>query len=228
MKRTFVHRVVSFSIKRPYVTILVTVALSIFLGLYALRVKIDADVLNMLPEHHQVIELAERYGRSSDSGQLLIAVESEDLYALEKLQAFEAAIERIKTVRPVLGSITPFNFVTFEWEGRRLVPLTMAPEGRAPRTQEELELFRERLTSDPLARNLVLSSDGTTLCAIFPVERRKDYSAALGTVDEVVSELERHYNVHVAGAPVFLQTTKNALLEDVPKFLILCAAVILA
>jgi hydrophobe/amphiphile efflux-3 (HAE3) family protein len=227
MKHTVVHRVVGFSIRRPYVVILLTVALSAFLGYHALKVQIDADVVNMLPNNYEVMKLTERFGRSDDSGQLLIAVQSDDLYSLEKLQAFEAGIERIRSSGAALGSVTPFNFVTFEAQGRRLMPVTMAPEGRAPRTAGELEIFRRRLTSDPLARNLVLSGDGTTMCAIFPVELRKDYSALLSLADQVALELGRHFDVHVAGAPVILQTTKNALLEDVPKFLILAAAVIL-
>ena len=227
MKNTIVHRVVGFSIRRPIVVILLTAGVSVFLGWQALRVDLDADVLTMLPSTHEIMELTERYGRSSDSGQLLLAVESEDLYSLEKLQAFEAAIDQARAGTAVLGAITPFNLVTFEREGARLVPVTMAPDGRAPRSEEELELFRRRLTSDPLARNLVLSGDGTTLCAIFPVELRQDYSAFLGQVAGVVSELEQHFEVHVAGSPVVLQTTKDALLGDVPKFLIFSAAVIL-
>jgi len=227
MKKTFVHHVVGFAIKHPVFVILLTAALSVFLGFYALRMEIDADVLNMLPETHEVIALTERYGRSSDSGQLLLAVEGEDLYSLEKLQGFESAIERLKADPAVLGAITPYNFVTFEREGRRLLPVTMAVEGRAPRTQAELEVFRERLTSDPLARNLVLSGDGTTLCAIFPVEMLEDYSQLLQLADEVTADLSRHYHVRLTGAPVLLQTTKEALLGDVPKFLILGAAVIL-
>jgi hydrophobe/amphiphile efflux-3 (HAE3) family protein len=228
MKNSFVHRVVGFSIKRPFVVIFLTVALSVVLGYFAMHVQLDADVMNMLPSNYEVMKLTERFGRSDDSGQLLIAVESADLYSLEKLQAFEAGIERVRGASVVLGSITPFNLVTFEREGRRLMPVTMAPEGRAPRTQEELELFHRRLTGDPLARNLVLSGDGTTLCAVFPVELRQDYSSLLALADEVATELGGYFDVHVAGAPVILQTTKNALLEDVPKFLILGAAVILA
>lgn len=88
MKESFVHRLVGFSIRYSWIVILVAALLTVFLGYFALQIRIDADVFNMLPRHYKVLELAEKYGSSKDTAQLLIAVESEDLFDLEKLQTF--------------------------------------------------------------------------------------------------------------------------------------------
>jgi len=228
MKEPFVHRLVRFSVTRSWIVILVTALLTALLGYHAFDIRIDADIFNMIPRNAKVLADMNRYSTDRDTGQILIAVEGERLFDPAALRIFHAAIHELEEEETVIGSINPFNFLTFELEGGRLQPVPTAPGGRAPQTPEEVREFRRRLTSDPLARNMVLSSDGSALCAIFPVETQEDYTALLDRVDRLRSELERVYTVYVTGAPIIMHKTKMALLGDIPKFLVLSVVVILA
>ena len=228
MKEPLVQRLVDFSVRRSWIVILITAILSLFLGYHALHIQVDADIFNMIPRKTKVIEDIDRYSTNRDTGQILIAVEGRDLFDLQALQAFDSVIRELESDETVLGSINPFNFLTFKREGRRLHPVTAAPGGRAPGNEAELQEFKSLLLSDPLARNLVLSGDQSALCAIFPVEYQEDYSRLLDMVETSRSTLERHYTVYITGAPVILHTTRTALLGDVPKFLVFSVIVILA
>jgi len=228
MKTPLVHRLVSFSVRRSWIVILIAGLLSVFLGFHALHIQVDADIFNMIPRNTKVIADIDRYSKNHDTGRILISVQRRDLFDLRALQAFDAVIRELEADESVLGSINPFDFLTFKREGRRLHPVTAAPGGRAPRTEAELQEFKDLLLSDPLARNMVLSNDGRALCAIFPVELQEDYSGVLDTVEALRTTLEQHYTVHITGAPIFLHKTKTALLADVPKFLVFSVIVILA
>jgi hydrophobe/amphiphile efflux-3 (HAE3) family protein len=228
MKQSFVLRLVGFSVRHSWIVILLTVLLSVFLGYHALHIQVDADIFNMIPRKTKVIEDIERYSTNRDTGQILIAVEGPELFEIEALQLFDAVIRRLESDETVLGSINPFNFITFKREGGRLLPATAAPGGRAPRNETELQEFTDLLLSDPLARNMVLSDDGNALCAMFPVEFQEDYSGIIEKVESLRSLLEQHYTVFITGAPVLLHKTKTALLADVPKFLVFSVLVILA
>ena len=228
MKESFVLRLVSFSVRHSWIVVLIALLLSVFLGYHALHIQVDADIFNMIPRKAKVIEDIERYSTNRDTGQILIAVEGPALFELQALQVFDAVIRQLEADDTVLGSINPFNFLTFKQEGRRLHPVTAAPGGRAPRNEAELQEFKDLLLSDPLARNMVLSKDGNALCAIFPVEFQKDYSSIMEEVQALRSTLEQYYTVYITGAPVFLHKTKTALLADVPKFLVFSVFVILA
>jgi hydrophobe/amphiphile efflux-3 (HAE3) family protein len=228
MKEPLVHRLVSFSIGHSWIVILITLLVSVFLGYHALHIRVDADLFNMIPRKTKVMEDIYRYSTNRDTGQILVAVEGQQLFDLQALQVFDALIRELEAEPTVLGSINPFNFLTFKREGRRLLPVTAAPGGRAPRNEAELQEFKRLLLSDPLARNMVLSGDKNALCAIFPVEFQEDYSAVLEKVEALRFTLEQYYTVYITGAPVVLHKTKTALLADVPKFLIFSVIVILA
>ena len=219
MVNQFVQRVVGFCIRYRVAVIIVTAAITGVMAWAVLDLEVDSDVTNLLPARLKVMELTEKYGRSKDSGELLVAVQADDLFSLEKLGALERAIRRIRSHPQVTGAIHPFNMIVFESEEGKLRMAPAGPGGWAPRTPAELERFRGRLTENGLARNLLLSRDGRQLCVVFPVKLAKEYRSLLAAVDEAIRPLKAYYQVYLTGAPIIMQTTRDALIQDVPKFL---------
>ena len=223
----FVQRVVGFCIRNRVAVLLVTAVITGLMVWAVLGLEIDSDVTNLLPRNLKIMELTEKYGRSKDSGELLLAVEADDPFGLEKLSALEKAIRLIQSRPEVTGAIHPFNMIVFESEDGRLRMAPAGPDGWAPRSLAELERFRRRLADNPLARNLLLSRDGRQLGVVFPVKLAEQYGSLIAAVDEAVRPLKAFYQVYLTGAPIIMQTTRDALLHDVPKFLALSFLVIL-
>ena len=227
MIQQFVQRVVGFCIRNRVAVMLVTAAITAIMAWAVRGLQVDSDVTNLLPRNVKTLELTKRYGRSQDSGELLLAVEAEDPFTIEGLRLLEQAVRRIQDHPQVTGAIHPFNMVVFESQDGKLRLVPAGPGGGAPRTPAELALFRDRLAGNPLARNLILSRDGRALGAVFPVKLAPEYSSLLAAVQEAVRPLKARYQVYLTGAPIIMQTTRDALLSDVPKFLGLSFLVIL-
>jgi len=87
MVNQFVQRVVGFCIRYRVAVIIVTAAITGVMAWAVLDLEVDSDVTNLLPARLKVMELTEKYGRSKDSGELLVAVQADDLFSLEKLGA---------------------------------------------------------------------------------------------------------------------------------------------
>ncbi len=223
----FVQRVVGFCIRNRIAVILATAAVTGLMVWAVLGLQIDSDVVNLLPRNLKIMQLTEKYGRSKDSGELLVAMEADDPFSLDGLAALEQAIRDIQRRPEVTGAIHPFNMIVFENEGGRLRIAPAGPGGWAPRTPGELERFRRRLGDNPLARNLLISRDGRQLCAVFPVKLAERYDGLIAAVQEAVRPLKPYYRVYLTGFPIIMQTTRDALLSDVPKFLALSFLVIL-
>ncbi len=227
MLNRFVQRVVGTCIRHRVAVLLFTAALTAFMSWAVRGLKIDAELTHLLPRKTEIMELTERYGRSRDSGELLLAVEAEDPLTLEGLAALEQAIRRIQGRPEVTGAIHPFNLIAFENDGGKLRLVPTGPGGWAPRSAGELESFRQRLAGNPLARNLILSRNGRQLGVVFPVRQAEEYGGLIAAVQEAVRPLQSFYRVYLTGAPIIGQTTRDALVREVPKFLALSFLVIL-
>lgn len=227
MINDFVRRGVDFCIRRRIVVFVLAALVTGLMTWAALRIQIDADVTNLLPRNLKEMELTEKFGRSKDSGELLVALKAEEICTLQKLAALEQAIRRISEHPQVTGAIHPFNMVGFQSDGGRLRVTPMGPGGWAPRTEAELLEFKRRLRGNGLARNLILSADGSQVCAVFPIDLAQDYTGLISLVEDSVRPLKAHYEVFVTGTPIIMQTTKDALIKDVPKFLSMSFLVIL-
>ena len=203
-------------------------AVTVVLAFFATRLEVDADLVNMIPESSEVKHLTEKYGQANttDSHALLIFM-APDLFTASRLALVADACTRIETVEHVKSSITPFNFLTFENRGGRLVIGTTAPGGRTPATDEEARALRERLLADPQARNLVISRDGDALCAIFSVESIKNRTPILEDIEAIIAPLGGTVDARVVGGMPVNRAMMRQLYADLPVFLGLALVLIL-
>ena len=219
MRNPFVLRVATAAQEHAPVVFVVTAIITVVFGLFATRIRIAPDINAILPKQSKAMQFASDTGQSFSSEYLVIAVQSPELYTVEKLAAFADAIAELEKLPQVRGSTSPFNFVTFRAEGRRVLPTQLGPGGRAPSTAEDLAAFRERITTDPLARNLVLSRDGSTLACVLAVEVIQDYGPLLAGVDRIVARLKPYYTVYIAGSPPLIDASQKYLKRDIPRLL---------
>jgi predicted RND superfamily exporter protein len=232
MDNSWIYRLVSLSQRRAKAVILITALLTLFLGFFALRIQIDPEIEDLVPERAEVSALLEKYGGLEDELEyLFVSVESDDLLgpkALGRLARFQDACTQIEALPGVRSSITPFDLVTFAKEGKKLALIPMAPHGRAPQSEEELDIFRRRLLEDPHARNLVIAADRSALGALFVIERRPDYTEFLGALNAIVAALEPDFSTHISSQLLFSHVAKRYLLRDVPRFVVLAVCLVLA
>ncbi|MCX7028545.1 MAG: efflux RND transporter permease subunit [Spirochaetes bacterium] len=223
-----VYRLVDFTQRHAWLVIAAVAAISVVLGFLALRLEVDADLVNIIPENSAVKRLTEKYGKTNtqDSHALLMFM-APDLFTAAKLSLVADACSRIEAVEHVKSGITPFMFLTFENRDGRLAIGTMAPGGRPPATDEEAQALRGRLLADPQARNLVISSDGDALCAIFPVEPVKNRRPILEDLEAIIAPLRSEMDVRIVGSLPLSRSIMDHLYTDLPVFLGLALVVIL-
>jgi predicted RND superfamily exporter protein len=228
MVNSWIYRLVRLAQRRAGAVIVITAALTLFFGAFALRLRIDPEIEDLIPAQAEVSALLEKYGGLEDELEyVFVSVESGELFVLDKLARFERACARIRALPGVRSAVTPFDLVTFEKEGKKLALVPMAPHARAPVSREELELFRGRLLADPQARNLVIAADGSALGALFLIERRDDYSDFLASLEGIVAGLEPDFTTHISSQLLFSHVAGRYLLRDVPRFVLLAVCLVL-
>jgi hydrophobe/amphiphile efflux-3 (HAE3) family protein len=231
MQTSIIHRVLTFSTRRPWLVIGLTLAATAVFAFFATRVRVDADYGNLLPKDAEVNKLIKAYGGAKTDSQLVvIAIEGPELYSLPTLKAFAEAIDRLGSQPGITSVLSPFTLLSFsKGAGGRLEVGPISAGGRPPADAEELAAFRQRLAATRLARNLVAAKDGSLLAAFFHAEKLADYSDLLKEVRAAVARLALPgITTRVSGTIPFAARTSFYISRDLVRLVLLAGLIILA
>lgn len=221
-------RFLSFVARHPRSILLGLLIVTLGFAYVARTVEVDPEVLRLLPSSAKVNRLIDTYaGDSKDIDYLILLLENENPFTLDGLKALEEAILRLESLDAVLGSLSPLNFVTLKRDTKSPVFTTMSPGGSAPSDGIQLEQYREKLTTDPLARNLIVSDDRTALSVIFPVTVLPEYGAFLDDVRSAIGNLKNFYTIRIAGWIPLHDATRRFIMRDPPVLVSIALAITL-
>ena len=193
-----------------------------------LKIQINPEIDKLVPEDKEVKLLNKKYEDEGTIGEyMLLAVTSDDPFTLPALKALSEAAERINSLPEVRSVIHPFGMVTFEKNGKKLEILSMSKGGVAPENEEELSAFKNRISSDPFAKKLVISEDGKTLCIALSMFKLEDYTEFMKNMDEIITDLDRYYTTALTGHPVLSRAVHSYLIKDLSRVLALAILIIL-
>ena len=212
-----------------WLIIILTLALTVFMAYQAIRIPTDTNVSNLMPSENVRIRLIrDELGIEQElSNYLFLTISGDNLFSLETLGLFQRTIDTLMRIDGFESSLTPFNFVHFTAEGSRIVPGTLAPDGRAPTTERELELFRDRVLNQTLSRNFVAADDGRILTAIFNTSSGEENRNLVPAFIEAIAPLEKEVNVYYSGELPFRDRVGFHLAKDFSILLALALAAIL-
>lgn len=205
----------------------VWVAVTAALGLAAMGVRIDPEVVRLLPRDDAAQRLLDTYGAADkDLNYLIVVLRAADPFAVDGLQAVEQADRAISADPLVVSAVTPLNLPAFRLDGERLQLGPALADGRAPASAAEAERVRAALRDAPEARNLVLAADGAALALLYAVAVIPDYQRFMAAIEPALDRLREHYHVTLAGWIPLHQATMNALQRDPPILGLLAAGVL--
>ncbi len=221
-------RLIEFTQKHAGLVIAVTAVITLVLGYFALKIQVDPDTSNLIPQDARVKELTAKYGSGAEEANfLIVTAESAGLFSVEKLQELEAAYRGIEAVPTVSAGITPFNFISFRKDGKRLEFSTLSGGRGAPRDNGELADFRQAALESSIARNMVVSADGTSLAAYFPVDIQEDYTEVLNAAEGIIAPLGKDMDVRITGGLLYSRAILSHLNGDLPVFLVAALIIIM-
>ena len=223
------RKLLEFSFRRAKLVITLVVLITAAFGFAATNIDIDPSPEKLIPSDDTSQLLVEKYGTSSaELGYFFIAVETDNPYTLEKMAAFQSAIDRIETLPGIKPGLTPFNAISFEKERGRLSAVNTSKNKKAPQTEEDLEDFKRRIVGNPFYTNNIVSEDGRMLCAVFPSEVDTDADLFENSFKPIMKDLERYFDVYYTGEIPLTYQSNLYLTRDFFKLIILALVFVMA
>ena len=218
-----------WTLAHPVLVLLIVAALTAVMTGFITELEVDVDFTNYLNRDDPAViasdEAKDRYGSQLRS---MVIVESPDGIfrpeVLAKIDALEDELEELPLVAEVDG---PFNSKVIRGTETAVTISSIGPRGGAPRTDEEIAAYRERILDDRTLRDYVISSTGTAVAiyvrAVDGVEMIPLAEAIEGVVAEYRGEGLR---ISTAGIPYMNLTLGRSMRRDLGLFLPLVILVI--
>ncbi len=228
-------RIASWVLGHRRITAGVMIALTVLFALGIPNVKLQTIFSDLLPEGHPFAETFRDHPNFGNPLTMTVMIQRKDgdIYntdTLQKVWKFTRDIDlapgvdhdqvlSIATEKARYAEATPF--------GIDIKPLM---EDHVPQSQEELDVFRERVESSPAVRNFLVSGDGSaTLINATFIESRLDYGEAFNYVQDLVEAArDEHHDVYLAGQPALTGWVYQYEAQMIGIFAVTLTALILA
>ncbi|HPB41486.1 MAG TPA: MMPL family transporter [Sphaerochaeta sp.] len=237
MKGSFLHLISKYAV----ITIALVVAITGFFLYHALFLTLDADYTSLLtkdeinstyqggvatrtpiekPPVDEVEELDEPMGFPSS---YMLLIESPTLYTAEALTSINEVLDALSESPYLASRFSLFDFVTLEKRGTRLMSVPFASSSW---TDEEAVLLKERVQSDPMVKNYLVSED---LHGLFINFESVDLTPQMETeLREILQPLvTQGMSVSINGAAILTNVLMRYLSRDLVLILTLCLLAIL-
>jgi len=182
------NRLIRFAVDHPVWTIIATLVLAAALAFPIQYLEEETDFAEFMADDDPIIVLMDeaeaRYGRSW--GIMVMLHNEAGIFndtTLGKIEEMADAIEAIPGIRSVS---TPLNSQTIVGTETALSVRQAAPDGIAPRTPEDMEIFRSRLMADENLIGGVVSENGQAALVNIELEVGADEYAITPKIVDIV------------------------------------------
>jgi len=201
----------------------------------ARNVKLSYEMVQMLPSHDstwiEYLDFKEKFGQ--DGAVMFVGIESEDLYQLERFQAWydltfslrnKEGVEEVMSIARLYNLRKNDSLKQFEF-----LPVV----AKRPETQAIVDSIHRIIDGLPFYDGLLLNKEtGVSLMMITLDKEMLNTKARVGLIYDIKDRLDRfaeeqNVKVHYSGLP-YIRTITTKMAEDELRFFVILALVIAA
>lgn len=197
--------ITEFSIRRPWVVIILAVVVTAFFAAQFPKIKIDTDPLNMLnkDEPVRVFDAATKEAFALHDFIAVGLVNDKTAFTpdiLNRIYRITAEIEKIDgvIVEDILAPSTVDDIKQGPGGSIVIEPLM----GGEITTPAEAEYIRDRIRSNPILRGKLASDDGKAIALFVPIQSKDMSDRIAGEIKTITDAYGGGEKFHIAGLPV--------------------------
>ncbi len=156
----------------------------------------------------------------------VIVFTSDEMFTPKVLNTIYAVRAELSKRWEIGPCLSPFDYVTVEKHGTRLsiVPIAPVKDGEVW-TDADVEVFKERLLNDSVAKNYLYTEDGSTIMLYYSARGINEQS--LQELDSIVNPLRQYGRVALNGGGMINNAVMKYINRDLILLVALCFVVIL-
>jgi len=215
------RRLLRFAVRHPWPVIAVVAVVTIALLIALPRIEINTDFQSYIDHDDPAYVAMERAEERFGSGDVLMIalVAPETIYDRALLAVIEEMTERLENLPGIDEVRTPLNTQMIEAAGDSIEVGPLAPDEKAPRTEEELAAFRARVESNDTVVDILVSRDGSAANLLVNYKTSADVTTLTRQVTDLVDEYRDRYPFYISGIHYLSQSLSESMSADLIKLL---------
>jgi len=212
-------------IKYPGWVVLGVCLLTVGAGFFLRRLRIEADVIQLLPENEpgvRVLKVVDDDFGGSD--QVVVLVETDNLFAPGRLMQLDSLVQGLEGLPAVNEVVALTNLQDVVGVSEEVI-ISRVIES-IPSSETGLKKLRERLLSDERYRGRLLAEDGNSMLLLVRLRPGVDKLLAVQEIEKEVQKKWRGTQVSLTGSAALMKFMRDWMMQDLTRLIPLVVLVL--
>ena len=207
-------------IKMKWLIIVIVIGLTAFLGYQVKDLKIDSDIISSLPDDDPAALLYKDIGKEFGGNDMgMIIIESDDVFQKELIEHIKQITDTLNAIEGISTVTSLTNVLDIKGSDWGIEIGTLLDEYELPKTQEELDILKERVFSKDMYKGTLVSEDGTSTLIMFTLLDGVDKQLVARNIKEKITELNSPYKLYYGGLPFMMNDIADLIVADIVKLI---------
>ena len=213
-------RISEWIVKYRLAIVLVTLGLTIWLGLKIKDLRMDSDILNSLPETDSIASVYKDIGKEFGGNSMgMVILKTDNIYKTGVLQDVKRITDSL-SVMPGISTVTSLtNIIEIKGGDFGIEVGTLLDEYDLPKTQQELNDLRKRIMDNDMYHGNIVSDDGTSTIVMFTLVDGVDKQAVSQLIKKKVTDMHLPETIYFGGLPMMMDDVGNLMQKDIGRLL---------
>ena len=207
-------------VKLKWPIIIVVVVLTSFLGYQLKDIRIDADVINSLPDDDPTAvlytDIGNKYGGNTMG---MVIIQADNIFDVKVLEDIKQVTDTVKYIDGISTVTSLTNVIDIKGSEWGIEIGKLVDEYDMPDTQQELDSLRHRVFSKEMYKGSIVSEDGTSTLVMFTMLDGVDKQKLAYEIKEKITKLNLPEKIYFGGLPMMMNDVSDLIMSDIVRLI---------
>jgi len=221
-------KIAQLIVKLKLPIILVVIGLTAFFGYQLTSLKMDADIINSLPDDDSTAVLYTNIGNKYGGNSMgMVIVQSDNVFSTKVLEDVRQITDTIKNIEGISTVTSLTDVINIKNVDGGIEIGKLIDEYDIPKTELELDSLKEYVMSKDMYKGSLISADGSSTLVMFTLLENADKEAVAKVVKEKITNLNLPEKISFGGMPMMMDDISSLMLIDLRDLIPIAFLIIL-